>query len=100
MGEIKLQILAEDIKTSEYTDPRDCAISRALRRLNDPSILFHVDMIEIIQEEGSKIVDIHPLDEKVRQMYRHVYERQTGISTRFTTVEPLEPEDFEYIISY
>jgi hypothetical protein len=89
MAKIILQILAEDIRVTSYTDGTDCAITRALKRIGVSS-----DIIEcggyIGVPWGERITTPEELTEKVLGMYHYPQSR------RCDDVTPLVPEDFSF----
>lgn len=86
---ITIKILAEDIRTSDYTLPKDCAIYRALsREIDTEEIIVGTRAIHYFSPSKSidekvafeKVAFPIDLNDKVRDMY----------------LKELEPQDFEY----
>jgi len=100
MKTITLNILAEDIRTTDYTNSSNCAITRALRRAGiwaeeGGGSIYHNDR----SLEKRYIDTPEDLHEKVKRMYAHV-EKEMGKQSYWgkgcEQLGPLEPADFDY----
>lgn len=103
MKTITLKILKEDIMTSDYINPCDCAIRRAVDRIN-PNI--HTNFGAKIILIDNKLIDIKDLDYKVRQMYAFKEKSNfepmpsfPAIENHYNVKELLEPADFEHVVT-
>ncbi len=98
MSQITLNILAEDIKTTNYTNCSDCAITRALQRGGYEG--WKDTGLSIKNEKGEEVIHYNEnpqyknLSDKVVAMYGGV----NFLDSDFP--KPIEPEDFECIINY
>jgi len=88
MKTITLNILAEDIRTTNYYNSFGCAITLSLRRANLNAKEIGGEIQETLSYESIKTpID---LDEKVRAMYKSVC-AEIG-----QDLEAIEPQDFTY----
>lgn len=96
---IKLQILASDIKETNYADNEDCPIARALKRAG-------AIIVDVIPSHASFTFDnirhsaeIRLLNDKVIRMYHFVYDNIQG-GNLWETGQKEEPVDFEWELEY
>lgn len=92
---VRIKILAEDIRTSDYTKTSDCAMTRAFKRAN-------LDMRECGGQilKGSESFSSFEfimntpseLNNKVIAMYKYV----APYKNYENTIDPMEPQDFEF----
>ncbi len=94
MKTITLKVLAEDIKTSRYTNSRDCAIARALKREGIEG--SHSSIAIGINGKYTRLSD--DVNLKIRQMYFHL-DRFANYGDDVTRLGSLEPEDFEFAVT-
>ena len=94
MKTITLNILAEDIKTTDYTNSDKCAITRALRRAGlgahegGGGEIWH-------DSYGSYIKTPVQLCNKVRSMYKSL-DPEKWIGPTDSNLPCIEPQDFTY----
>ncbi len=93
--EIKIKILAEDIRNTNYFSSKDCAITRALHRAGYPNLRdCGVSIMNDNDGSRSNIMnhgEYMKMTDKVINMYAFV-DKQVKMNS------PVEPEDFEFII--
>lgn len=91
MKTITLNILAEDIKTTDFTNARECAISRSLRRSG-------LEQIECGGSIGLNIIDAEKIrtPEELMTKVKRMYKAANAPFFNFVQLEPLEPQDFTY----
>ena len=99
MKTITLKILAEDIRSSNYTSPTDCCIARALRREgidgahNSTAIRYNGNMFKTLPDE---------INNKVLRMYAHIDSNWDKLAQpnewgeECALLGTLEPQDFEF----
>lgn len=93
MKTVTLNILAEDIKTTNYSNSSECAITRALNRAG---IEAHECGFGIKTKEGKELAKTPaPLLAKVMAMYgcKSYYPTQ---NSQKESLEPIEPQDFSF----
>ena len=88
---IEIQILAEDIRTSNYVNPEDCAMTRALRRagIKACEVGGSIQPDNGVNCFGRRITTPDGLKEPVKQMYAF-------IEPGWGKIEKVEPEDFTF----
>ena len=92
---VKLQILAKDIKESDFFHSDDCAITRALKRAGFPHLKDTGTGIEE-KETGRRVAGMRTLGyNKLNSRVQHMY-HGAGI---ITASESEEPADFEMEIA-
>lgn len=106
MSTITLTILEEDIRTTDYTYSKDCAITRAMRRAGFPygkdcgSYLIIDDYTLIRRSENDSY---KKLVERVTSMYAYVempVQDAEHLMKRWGITETKVPEDFTHEINY
>jgi hypothetical protein len=97
--EITLKILKDDIMTLDYCNGDNCAIARAVNRLNDPQIIYTIS--RLISPNNKEIAHIDDLEDTVVKMYRYKraspLEREKGMDVDGKSIS--EPKDFEYKVN-
>lgn len=104
MKTITLQILAEDIRNSEYTNSRDCAITRGLYRAGLDAHEGGGQIVNNSAEEhywiDTPIDTPNDLTQKVMGMYAFVdkskYLSAEEKAVMWCNAPEIEPQDFEY----
>lgn len=90
MKKITIKVLAEDIITSRYTDPDDCAIARAVKRS-----VPHLDV-----SIGPWAVHIektyYPLSKEIRDKINGMYKSLGVYHQDDEDTASIKPEDFEF----
>src|SRR5688572_28909921 len=91
MKTITLNILAEDIRNSSFMDSTDCAITRAIKRLNNSNLegcalsLFN-----------NKFHDKVRYPDNLFQRVRAMYHSLPNYPYRSKELTPIEPQDFSF----
>ncbi len=90
MAKVIIKILAEDFKNSNYTNPEDCAIARASKRVFEEDLSVDPSHVWV----NGKRYNIPMEDnEKVHHMYHYV--KLTEEEAKKHKITRLEPEDFD-----
>ena len=92
---ITLTILGEDIKTSEYINYKDCAITKALHRAGFPN--YFDEGCDISDDKNNVIVSnnnqsYNDLSNKVQDMYRQFRESDKD--------EEIHIEDYTHVLEF
>jgi hypothetical protein len=94
MKQVIIKILAQDIRETDYTNSRDCAITRALQRAG-LNMRETGGTIDLVDKDGDAIkallVTPKELSKKVRGMYKQVGNIDSSVNTVF-------PTDFEFTL--
>ena len=96
--EIPIEILAEDIRKSEYFKSDDCAMTRAFIRAG---LNFHEkgDVIEHVDYVGKKFHDVMPTPQELTSVVKGMYKflkPNEWLGPTDLLITPLEPADFEF----
>lgn len=91
---IKIQILAEDIRTSDYTNNTDCAIARAVKRILPLATKFAIGGDNITNYTYNEyIIMPKELNDLVCGMYANLIPESWKNEK---DLKYIEPQDFEY----
>lgn len=86
MKTIELNILAEDIRNTDFYKSKECALTKALKRANIDAV--HTGFT-FVTKNDEHIESPQPLVDKILEMYRFMGKLQTkGVCT--------EPQDFTF----
>src|SRR5688572_3778022 len=96
MKTITLNILAEDIKNSNYTDSRNCAITKALKRAGIKAEDGGYELYHDNKITPKKIPNPPKLANKVARMYAFKNNNPECWGDEVATLGVLKPRSFKY----
>lgn len=96
MKQLPITILADDIKTTKFSDYDDCAITRAVRRAGIDGV--HSGFDHIVDLQGNLIAKLESngISNRVLNMYHHAHPETYS---NFNIDDAQEPEDIHTFIT-